>query len=189
MSNEYKEWKNDEIEYQKRIVDKYPFLRARDIDGAIDTESKFPMMGLEIPKGWYRLFFQMCDDIKPLLEKESVIDDFYFIQCKEKYNQLVCYSNGIASQEIEDIILKYGHMAYYVCIKCGQPADCETQDYLASFCTDCWKDHVRHEKIEWIKFNPEFKISGYKNGKDYEKIISFEEEWSRYLNNFKSNLF
>ena len=95
MSNEYKDWKADRIEEEKQIVEKYPFLRARDIDGTIDTEAEFPMMDLEIPNGWYDLFYQMCDDIKPL-----VSDDFYFLQVKEKYNRLVCYSNG--SPEIEE---------------------------------------------------------------------------------------
>ena len=62
MSNEYKDWERDKIEEEKEIVEKYPFLRARNIDGTIDTSSHFPMMGLEIPNGWYQLFFQMCDE-------------------------------------------------------------------------------------------------------------------------------
>lgn len=181
MSNEMKDWIADKIEEEKQIVAEYPFLRLRDIDGAIDTESKFPMMGLEIPDGWYKLFFQMCADIKPILEKEGIIDDFYFLQCKEKFNTLRCYSNGVASQEVEDIINKYESMACYVCTQCGKPATCVSTGYWASFCDDCWKDHFRHECMDWIKFKPYYKVSGYKNGEHYEKTISFEDEWNRYI--------
>jgi hypothetical protein len=181
MSNEYKDWERDTIEEQKQVIEKYPFLRARNIDGTIDTESKFPMMFLEIPDGWYKLFFQMCDDIKPLLEKEGVMDDFYFIQCKEKFNSLRCYSNGTASQEVEDIIAKYEHMAYYVCTVCGKPATCVSTGYWASFCDDCWKDHFRHEHMDWIEFKPYYRVTGFAKGEHYDKTISFEDEWNRYL--------
>ena len=81
MSNEYKDWVQDKIEEEKQIVAKYPFLRARNIDGTVDMEAKFPMISLEIPNGWFKLFFQMCDDIKPLLEEEGVLNDFYFAFC------------------------------------------------------------------------------------------------------------
>ena len=72
-------------------------------------------------------------------------------------------------------------MAYYVCTRCGKPAIYETQGYFASFCEDCLKVFKRQPKVELIEFKPYFKISGYKDGEDYEKIISFEDEWNRYL--------
>ena len=180
MSNEMKDWVLDKIEEEKQIVAEYPFLRLRDIDGTIDTESKFPMMGLEIPDGWYKLFFQMCSDIKPILEKEGVLDDFYFLQVKEKYDTLRCYHSG-APKEVDDIIMKYEAMAYYVCTQCGKPATCMTTGYLASFCDDCWKDLVRHQEVVCVKFKPEFEISGFSNGEHYERTISFEDEWNRYI--------
>ena len=71
MSNEMRVWEYDKIEDEKLIVKKYPFLHIRDIDGTIDTHSKFPMMSLEIPDGWYELFFQMCDDLKEVLIEEA----------------------------------------------------------------------------------------------------------------------
>lgn len=181
MSNEYKDWELDKIEEEKRIVAEYPFLRLRDIDGTVDMESKFPMMGLEIPTGWYKLFFQMCSDIKPLLEKEGVLDNFYFLQCKEKFNTLRCYSNNAASQEVEDIISKYENMATSVCTLCGKPATCVSTGYWASFCDDCWKDHFRHENMDWIEFKPYYKVTSFSKGEHYEKTISFEDEWNRYV--------
>ena len=104
MSNEYKDWATERLAEETAIVAKYPFLRIRDIDGTADTNVEFPMIHPEIPNGWYKLFFQMCDDIKAVLEKEGTVEEFYFLQVKEKYNQLRCYSNG--SSEVEEIIQK-----------------------------------------------------------------------------------
>ena len=180
MSNEYKDWEREKIEEEKQIVAEYPFLRLRDIDGTVDTESEFPMMGLEIPNGWYKLFFQMCADIKPILEREGVLDDFYFLQVKEKYNRLVCYPCK-ASIEVQDVIDKYSMMASYVCTWCGRPATCETQGYIASFCDDCSKNVPRQKRLEWIEFKPYYKVTSFANGEHTEKTVSFEDEWNRYV--------
>ena len=181
MSNEYKDWATEKSAEEKAIVEKYPFLHIRDIDGTLDIHTRFPLVGLEIPDGWYKVFFQMCDDIMPLLEEEGVMDKFYFIQVKEKYNNLVCYSNGAASQRVEDIISKYEEMAYYICTQCGKPATCMTTGYWASLCDDCWKDNLRYIEVKQIDFLPEYNVTEFSNGKRVEKTISFEDEWNRYL--------
>ena len=181
MSNEYKDWEREKIEEEKQIVAEYPFLRLRDIDGTVDVKSKFPMMGLEIPLGWYKLFFQMCSDIKPILEKEGALDDFYFLQVKEKYNELVCYSNGAASLEVEQILQKYGYLSRFVCTKCGKPATYETTGYLASYCYDCWKDFVRHQKVNQLEFVSTYEVAGFSKGSTYTRIVNVEDEWNRYL--------
>jgi hypothetical protein len=184
MSTEYKDWYADFSDHQKEVYNicmEYPFLIPRDIDGNRDEDFDYTYLNLEIPVGWTMLFLQMCSDIKPLLEKEGVMDSFYFIQCKEKYNSLRCYSNGAASQEVEDIIEKYEHMAYYVCTVCGKPATCVSTGYWASFCDDCWKDYFRHEHIDWIEFKPYYRVTGFAKGEHYDKTISFEDEWNRYL--------
>ena len=180
MSNEYLDWAADKIQEEKLIVEKYPFLHIRDIDGHIDIESKFPMISLEIPDGWNKLFFQMCSDIKPILEREGLIDDFYFIQVKEKYNRLVCYYNN-TPKEVEDIISRYEIMASYICCECGKPAVFETTGYIASYCDDCFKDYARHDKGEWVKFEPQYVKTTWKNGYKQGEIISYEEEWNRYV--------
>ena len=173
--NEYKQWEKDQIEKEKRIVAKYPFLRMRADCNCSYKDTKWPMMALEIPDGWLKLFFQMCDDIKPLAP-----DDFYFLQVKEKFNQLVCYCST-SVKEIEDILNKYKMMAYYICTKCGKPAAYETQGYFASYCEDCWKGFTRHERVERIEFSPEFVVKTWTKEGTYEKTMSFEDEWNRYV--------
>ena len=181
MSNEYRDWEYDKIEEEKQIITEYPFLRVRDIDGSIDTKSKFPMMGLEIPDGWYKLFFKMCSDIKPILEKEGAIDNFYFLQVKEKYNELVCYSNGATSFDVEQILQKYRYLSRFVCTKCGKPATYEATGYLESFCEDCWKDIKRHQNVNRLEFIPTYEVVGFKNGKSYSRTVNVEDEWNRYV--------
>lgn len=181
MPNEMQDWIKERQLNEKRWVEKYPFLRARDIDGSIDTDSAFPMIGLEIPNGWYRLFFQMCEDIKPL-----VSEDFYFIQVKEKYNRLVCYPVN-SNTKVDMILAKYYQIAPYVCIHCGRPATYETKDYIASFCEDCWKGWMRHKRVDLLKFKPYFIINSETENVHYdEKHISFKDEWDKYLNSIES---
>ena len=181
MSNEYKDWERDKIAEENEIVARYPFLRVRDIDGTIDTNAKFPLMGIEIPCGWHKLFFQMCEDIRIAIEKEGcrALNDFYFVQCKEKYNRLICYTNGAESQEVKDILAKYEQMAYYVCTQCGRPAMYETQGYIASFCEDCYIGLAGKQIAERIEFSTEFVTVGISD-KWRKRVVSFKDEWKRY---------
>ena len=184
MSNEYKDWYADLSENQKEIYKicmEYPFLIPRDIEGNRDEEFDYGYLGLEIPDGWINLFFQLCSDIKPILEREGVMDDFYFLQVKEKYNKLTCYSNGAASLEVEEILQKYGYLSRFVCTKCGAPATYETIGYISSFCENCWKDFKRHQNMNKIEFIPTYQVIGFKDGKNYNHTVNVEDEWNRYL--------
>ena len=137
MSNEYNDWMIDKIQEERAIVEKYPFLHIRDIDGNIDTKSKFPMILLEIPDGWRRLFFSMCNEIRPILIKEGKLYDFYFIQVKEKYGDLRCYYCGDTPKEVEDIIHMYENVAYCFCIDCGNVAILRSDGRREPFCKEC----------------------------------------------------
>ena len=177
MSNEYKEWRNDRIAEENELIAKYPFLRARNFDGSINTDSDFPMLCLEIPNGWHKLFYQLCNDIKDL-----VPEDFYFLQVKEKFNYMRCYTSNSTS-EVDAIIAKYENMAPYICTVCGRPATFKTANYIASFCDNCWKDLARHEEGRWITFKPYYCV-GYLSEEDFkEEQVSFQDEWNRYIQN------
>ena len=184
MSNPFKDWYEDMTDEQKKIYHicmEYPFLIPRDIEGNIDEDFEYEYLGLEIPDGWMKLFLQMCADIKPILEEEGLINKFYFIQVKEKYNFMSCYYTKVP-WNIEQIINKYEHMAHYVCTVCGRPATCETTGYFLSFCDDCWKDYMRHASVQEIEFKPYFKSGALINGVHYdERFVLFSEEWNRYL--------
>lgn len=167
----------------KQLVERYPYLLPRNVwtdEVPDDYDYSYVRGEYELPKGWHKLFLQMCEDIRQPLIDADYLDKFRFSQIKEKYNRLECYNFG-ATAEVQDIIDKYAVMSSYVCIRCGKPATCETQGYFASFCDDCWKDIARHKHIEWIEFKPYYKVTGFANGARYEKTISFEDEWNRYV--------
>ena len=183
-----KDWICDRIEEEKEIVSKYPFLQVREIDGTIDTEAKFPMMSLEIPDGWYELFFQFCDDLKEVLIEEGYLDTFYFVQIKEKYNRLECYSGHFETDKISQVLRKYEYLSQFVCTQCGKPATIETvQGYIESFCDDCWQAQHRRCMARDIEFDTLFKISTFeistfgRSTGTVTTVINVSDEWNRYL--------
>ena len=184
MSNEYKDWAADRIKEEKQILEKYPFLAERTLDGEIDTEAEFPMICLEIPNGWMRLFYQMCDDIKPILEQKGLMDKFYFVQVKEKFNQLRCYAS-IDVPEIAEFIAKYEFMATNVCIRCGAPAEYETTGYIASICGDCRNGYFQEQRCNNLEIQTSYISSFFKTGNTLvDEEVSFKEEWERYLDSY-----
>jgi hypothetical protein len=169
----------DEI---KKLVERYPYLLPRNVwtDKIPEDYDYTYIRGLALPRGWHKLFFQLCEDIRQPLIDAGYLDKFRFSQIKEKYNRLECYNFG-APEAVQDIIDKYSVMAKYVCTVCGKPAVYETRGYIASYCDYCWRDLALREKGDWLHFKSQYKISGWKNGEAYEKTISFEDEWNRYI--------
>lgn len=176
------------VEQNKKIIEKYPFLQPKNIwtNQPIASYDYTYVLGVdEIPVGWKRLFLQMCADLKTQLIKDGFLEEFRFTQVKEKYNRMECYSNG-CSEAAQRIIDKYTHMSQYVCTVCGQPAEWETQNYVASFCHQCWKDYGRHEPSESVTPETKYRLIIYTQGKKIHKIISFKREWNRYLKSLEN---
>ncbi len=171
-------------EENKKLIKRYPFLQPRNVwtDKIPEDYDYDHIRGgtHELPDGWVGLFLQMCEDIREPLIKANYLDKFRFTQIKEKFNHMRCYNNG-ASEEVLEIIQKYEVMSRYICTKCGKPAVYETSGYIESYCVDCWKDISRHEEGEFIECKTSYKVEGYKNGEHYEKNVSFEDEWNRYI--------
>jgi phage FluMu protein Com len=141
------------------------------------------MIDLEIPNGWGNLFIQMCDDLKEVLIKEGYLDTFYFIQIKEKYNQLRCYAGHPTTHQILQVLHKYEYLSQFVCSKCGKPAIKETtQGYIESFCDDCWKTQQKRYAVRDTEFNVQFEIMAFGRSTGHIKtIIDVSDEWNRYL--------
>lgn len=180
LENERKE---KTIERNKKLIEEYPFLLPRNVftDEVSPNYDYSYILGInDLPKGWAKLFLQMCEDLKKQLIKDNYLDQFRFSQIKEKYNRMECYNNG-CSEAAQRIIDKYGHMAQYVCTVCGKPAYWETQSYVASYCEQCWKDFGRHEPSEVIKSAYQYRIIRYIGGKREYKTVSFLREWKKYF--------
>jgi hypothetical protein len=165
------------------LIEQYPFLLPRNVftDQVDDDYDYSYIRGIgEIPKGWNKLFLQMCEDIKKQLVKENALGSFRFTQIKEKYNRLECYNNG-CSVFVHRILEKYANMAGYVCTVCGKPAVLETNGYILSFCAECYDKHFSRISAEPVMFVPKYQIIRYENGKKTYHTYSFQREWNRYL--------
>ena len=170
----------------KALVERYPYLAPRDPwTGEIPKDYDYSrIFSLELPEGWIKLFFQLCEDIRQPLIDSGYINAFRFLQVKEKYNTLRCYHCG-APEEVSRIIDKYEQMAYYICTHCGKPAMYETCGYLASYCEDCWKDFARHDAVNLIEFSDSYKVQKYSKGETTIIEYSFKDEWNRYINSLE----
>ena len=165
------------------ICQEYPFLIPRDWEGNIDQEYDYSYISLAIPQGWATLFFQMCADLKKVLAEEGYLETFYFVDIKEKYNQLRCYAGHPTTHQILQVLHKYEYLSQFVCSKCGKPATKETtQGYIESFCDDCWKTQQKRYAVRNIEFNTQFEIMIFGRSTGYIKtIIDVSDEWRRYL--------
>lgn len=178
MSNEYKDWEADTIAEQKKVVDQYPFLVERDIEGNVALDSRFPMMCLEIPDGWYALFYQMCEEIKGVLKAKSLLNEFYFIQVKEKYGELMCYANRYVD-EVEDIIAKYSEMSRYICVTCGLIARYTTRGYIVPMCNVCLQEKGTTGSLPAYSEITSDSIA--------QVFVKYEDTWKRYLKVIQSD--
>lgn len=192
----------DEV-YSKKVIkevcEEFPFLIPKN-----DPDYDYTFLQLEIPVGWYNLFLQMCDDIKHVLEKYSLIDIFEFEQVKEKWGGLRCYYNlgfnydydSNCSKEIQDILYKYEYMAKLVCARCGDIATYMAYSgWISPCCDECINSLEYLTEDALIKIKPKFSIIFYEfaandiNGKKNRvgRTLSFEDEWNRYKNLIKGN--
>jgi hypothetical protein len=172
----------------KALVEHYPFLLPINVhtDEVVTNYDYTYFNGMELPDGWLPLFFQMCEDIKQPLINAGCLYTFRFTQIKEKYNEMRCYCNR-APASVYKIIKKYEQMSYYICTRCGKPADWELQGYYMSVCTDCWKDLFRHEQVLPIKFKDYYILTSISNSKKASRKISFKNEWKRYIERLSNN--
>lgn len=123
------------LKTRKKLADYYRFLRPRDTSGALLNRESYPLIGIDnIPWGWYDLFFEMCDEIKDELEHLNALDDFYFIQVKEKQGGLVC-EPALHLPIIDNIIQRYEKKSRETCVDCGEPANRVRQ--TSPLCPNC----------------------------------------------------
>lgn len=130
MSNEYKDWLADlseEERFNYELCMKYPFLLSPEEDTY--DYSYFPVT---IPEGWKSLFIDMCQKLKEILIKHNALNNYYFLDVKEKYFSLVCYANTYI-EEAEELFREYRKRSGKICLCCGK----ELSDSEKYFCTTC----------------------------------------------------
>lgn len=172
------------VEHNKYLVEKYPFLYPRNSwTGEKVDDYDYTYTELDgWPKGWVNTFGELfCEDLKTQMDKEGGYEDYYPIQVKEKYGQARWYDNG-SSHAIQDIIGKYSHVSEHVCAYCGKfPVPLIDDGWISPVCPDCF---VELRRIPWsvwnIKTNEE--ILEYYNQcileKDFDKYYRYTR-WTK----------
>lgn len=180
--------KNKGINKNKELCDKYPFLIPRNDENGKEIENydySYTLLD-DVPKGWRKLFLQMCDDLKAALIKCNYLYDYRFVQIKEKWGELVCYDNG-APCDTYDIISKYNYLSQYVCISCGSTRAREySNGWVWPYCRKCFKKSFpkikEKDRLKYI-CNEErkdyFLIRRYSQYKIEDIRVNVSKEWKR----------
>lgn len=172
------------ITWRQSLVRQFPYLMPKNaLTGETpDTYDYSYVVGeYDLPEGWFELFLQMCEDIRKPLEEDNRLNEFRFLQVKEKYGSLRVYTTG-ASIEVHDIIDKYEFLSQQVCSVCGNPATVMTYGYICPYCSD----HVRGsmdnvEDGELITIKTSFLKKTHGPNGTVETELDCSEEWNRYL--------
>lgn len=127
-------------EYNKQLVEKYPFLLPRNRwTGKVPADYDYSYTELDnMPDGWRKAFGeQMCEEIKQELEEKGILHQYRISQIKEKYGELCWYDFGCTTKILREIIPKYEKLSTHTCIKCGKPATRITLGWISPYCDDC----------------------------------------------------
>jgi hypothetical protein len=177
------DWSSRQL--RKTLIEEYPYLQPRRMtDGQIspDYDYQFIVGEYDLPEGWLDLFLQMCEDIKAPLETAGLLNEFRFLQVKEKYGGLRAY-NTAGNDEVYDIIDKYEFLSQQICTTCGKPAVAMTRGWIYPFCEEHIKDFTdRGENVDPIEVQTSYIRKLYHNGEHTETEIDCSDEWNRYLN-------
>jgi hypothetical protein len=172
-------------QWRKIITKKYPYLLPRRMsDGEVspDYDYEFLVGEYDLPKGWFELFLQCCEDLYEPLKRAEYLEHFRFLDVKEKYGSMR-FSTCRINDEVFDILNKYEFLSQQVCCICGKPATAITYGYICPYCTEHLKNSTAViEDCEIIYPATSFKQRTWsKEAGDIIREIDCTAEWNRYL--------
>lgn len=129
----------DNVEINKELCEKYPFLIPRNVfTDKISEDYDYSWTRLDDLEDGWRIAFgeQMCEELKEALAKANYVDKFRFTDIKEKYGKLCLYNFG-CNKEAWDVIYKYERLSKYVCKHCGKPATKVSTGWISPWCDEC----------------------------------------------------
>lgn len=139
---------------KEEIIKRWPFYTPRnawtgEIQEYDDEETRDNYTLIEdIPNGWWIAFGEkMSDELKAALG--NYVNDFRFLQIKEKYGSLRLYG-AAATEEANDVIDKYEELSSKTCFFCGDSAKWYSNGYILPYCDKC------KQKREKEKYCPTF---------------------------------
>ena len=102
-------------ELEEKLFRDFPsFFRDRD-----NLQISLMGFGFTCGGGWYDLIYQLCSDIKKLVDKDPLLEDFRVEQVKEKLGGLRFYTSP-ATEEVFLLIQEAERKSYTICEECGR---------------------------------------------------------------------
>lgn len=126
-------------ELTKKLFNEFPeFFRDRD-----DYRKTLMGFGFDTDDGWYSIIYQLCKDIKEIVDKDEKLKDFAVLQVKEKFGGLRFYVS-FGNDKIFELIRKAEWMSYHTCEVCGKEGQIRVKGgWYKTICQEC-------SKGEWI---------------------------------------
>jgi len=123
----------------------------------------------DVPTGWKRAFGKiMLEDYRRLLIRNHYLNEFRWVQVKEKYGTLRLYSNG-APKDVLELESKYDYISRFFCISCGRMnSPVLTDGWVEPLCEDCYNKRIARQR-QWYVKDDEEKDFTYMEYKDLMK--------------------
>ena len=153
----------------EELVHRYPFLR-------VDKEHEYTMLD-GLPTGWISRFaIPMLEDLREILVKNNVLDDYKLLDVKEKWGSLRWYDN-LCLDETEEIIDAYEYISSHTCINCGAfPVPMRTKGWISPLCGLCF-DCKKEDRDKYTVDDYNGRLLEYYNGidmKSYYKKVGWD---------------
>ena len=135
-----------EKEKNKRLIEKYPFLKARSFTGKRERTDYSITMLDHMPTGWKKAFGeQMCADIKAAIMEDDPSGEkwksYYIIEVKEKYGELRWYDTFTGKKK-DDVMWIYTHISQHTCVRCGKiNVPIFDDGWVSPYCPACFKEY------------------------------------------------
>lgn len=168
--------------YNKQLIERYPFLlpRNRWTDEVLKNYNYSYTELDAMPKGWRKSFgLLLCEEIKDILIKDNLLENYRIMQIKEKFGGLRWYDCG-APIEVHDIIHKYEYLSEHICIDCGKfDVSLFDDGWVSPYCDKCFIKHrktyykniQKFSKTELAPFDEKEVLEKYKLEDDEIKMV------------------
>ena len=173
------------VDMRKKLIAKYPYLMPRNAFSGkpvANFDYSFIVGEHSLPNGWLQLFLQCCEDLYKPLKKAEYLDNFRFLDVKEKYGSMR-FATCRVNDEIFEILEKYEFLSQQVCCVCGEPATVITNGWICPYCAEHVKDSCEIvDDADIIEIQTKYTRRTWSADKgDSTREIDCTNEWNRYL--------
>lgn len=191
MNKKELERKAKRIEKNKALLDKfpilYPYWEKETEPGREPYDYSYTMLDF-VCIGWQKAFLDTCQEIQDYLKRKNIpLDQFYFVELKEKYGRLDITADGDAlnDKHLSEWLWHADTKFMLYCPHCGKPTKyCTLGAYVLYLCPECAKKvnvETRLLTAEDIPYFTEYKY----DEKNPTNVIKTEKR-TAYDNEFKA---